>query len=148
MKRDELLARIEAAKAAQQEIADSGAEFRELQALEAEAEAAEIAVKDAAAILAAEKATGRQGHMIEVIRTRLGCIILGRPNKTLYRKFCDESESAKQEDIEALVRKSRLYPDEAEFSKILSELPGTLGELGAALGRLAGVQSAESRGKA
>lgn len=146
-KRAALQARIAAARTESQAIDAAEAERRELEALEAEAEAAERAVRDARAIVEAEKKLGRRGKAFEVVTTDLGAVILRRPDPIRYKRFVDEAKTS-QDEIEAFVRTCREYPPEAEFSKLLEELPGSLGAMSNAVGQLAGIHLAEVQGKA
>lgn len=145
-KKAELQARIAKAQAAKAQVVADGAEFREIQALEAQAEAAERAAQEEAAILEAEQRHGRQGTHIAVVGTPAGVVILKRPDRIKYRHYCDE-EKTTTESTELMVRHCVVYPGLPAFDKVMQDYPGALAQLSAAVGRLAGVQLSEIQGK-
>ena len=140
----ELQRRLDAATQRLREIEDRRATEIEKHELVARVEAAEIEARDAEEI---EKAEEKYGiDRVGVVRTRLGCVIVKRPNAVLYKRFQDR-ESAKTQDLEKLVRPCLVYPDAAAFDRILEEQPATLTRVADCVVELAGFRAKEVSGK-
>jgi len=107
-------------------------------------EAAEIEADDAEAIAQAEDDHG--AHRIAIVRTAIGCVIVKRPHPAVYKRFRDRGE-AKTADLDALVRKSLVYPDAQRFDRMIEELPATLDHAANKVVELAGFKAKEVAGK-
>lgn len=144
--REELEARLEAARAAGAQLVRAREERAEIARLEFEIEAAERAVVDEEAIAAAEEEYGPVGRAIAIVETDLGAVVLKRPHAATFQKFQDVGKM-RTRDLDALVRPCLVHPDRAGLDRILKELPATLVRLANAVSELAGARAEEVSGK-
>lgn len=141
----ELKARLAKAKAEIAEI-QKAMEPDEDAALLAEVEAAELEAANARAIAKAVEEHGPLGAKVAAIDTRLGVIVVKRPNHLHFRRFQDASEVT-TETLDRLVRPCVVYPSHERFDAMLEELPAVLTELGREVSVLAGMKAKETAGK-
>jgi hypothetical protein len=155
-KADELRARIAAARNRTSAIAAEAAADRELEDLAVEAEAAEQAARDEAAILAAERQCGdvlnREtliGKRLRIAgyRTARGIVIVKAPDPVKFRAFQDRAEPAKTEDLISLVAPCRVVPELATFDQIIDTQPGAITGLADLVAYLAGARKSAVAGK-
>lgn len=104
---------------------------------------------DASALASAEAEHGLESEgMIATVKTRLGLVILKRPNALKYRQFQDSNKKATSISIDNdLVRPCLVYPDAARWDVIINELPDTIRLCGDKVVELAGFQSNDLSGK-
>ncbi len=146
---DDRLARVRAQRAA------LAAERDALQAAQAPVEALareERALRDDAAIFAAEKQHGKQGEKIFVVKdvgsAACDVVILKRPNAVAFKGFQD-LDKAGINDVEQLVLPCVVYPSKDVFDRLHSlEAPGLLTRCARAVAYLAGMRKADEQGKA
>lgn len=135
-----------AALAAERAAAEAAAATAEALARE------ERALRDDAAIFAAEKAHGKQGEKIFVVKDvgvpACDVVILKRPNAVAFKGFQD-LDKAGIHDVEQLVLPCVVYPSKDVFDRLHSlEVPGLLTRCARAVAYLAGMRKADEQGKA
>lgn len=118
----------------------------ELEAAVAEADAAELAATDAAAIADAVRAHGSVGVKIATVPSRLGVIILKAAHSVAFRAFQD-LEKVDTFAVENLVDKCVVYPAADSWEALKLELPGVIGDCAIQIAGLAGVRQAKLAGK-
>jgi hypothetical protein len=145
-KADETTARIEELRAKRAALAEARRQ-REIARAPAEQLALEEqGLADDQAIEAAEIEHGPVGKQIMVINTDLGAIIVKRSHPNMFKRFQDKG-STRTEDLDKLVRHCLVYPQPAEFDRILKELPASLLRCADAVSFLAGVRMEDVTGK-
>lgn len=96
-----------------------------------------------------EELEGIHGELDKGLRrvdTDEGMIVVKRPNHLHYKRFVDKGKTT-TEELSKLVRPCVVYPDKAEFDRILEEAPAALVRCADAVCWLAGMRKEESEGK-
>jgi hypothetical protein len=138
--------RIREIKAQREQLADERLK-REQECAEQELlEREERALRDEAAIAAAEAQHGPVGKRLAVVQTTEGVIIVKRPNPLVFKRYQDEGNH-KSEAVDKLVRPCLVYPTKTEFDRICEEQPATLVRVGSHVVALAGFRQEEAAGK-
>lgn len=144
---EDLIARLQAAKAAK---AAADAEFTALDEAEAPVDAvalAERAAKDSAALLDARKRLGARGKAWDALDTDLGVVVVKRAHPVSFKKFQSIDGTPTLEDVEILVRPCVDYPDLAAFDRYQETQPAILTRSASLIAKLAGARKDELRGK-
>ncbi len=115
--------------------------------LDEELEKEERALRELAKIEELEDEHGPIGRKWDKVDTGEGMICLKRPHPNTYRKFVENGEKLKSQDCEQFVRPCLLYPDKAEFNRILEVEPAALIRCAGKCSDLAGMRKAELSGK-
>lgn len=94
-----------------------------------------LAEQDAHDVVEIEKLEKEHGIAnIKVVRTLLGAIVVTPPNNVLWKRIQDKPKDKdgnpdiSHEDIELLVRKCVVYPDQSRFSHMTDERVGILNQ--------------------
>lgn len=103
-------------------------------------------LKNEQALAKAECEHGPIGKKIGAVYTKLGVVIVKKPNHVHFRRFQDQSESTSKEFLQ-LVRPCVVYPDLTTFDQWLEEQPAILAACGTEACRLAGSKIKEAAGK-
>lgn len=141
---------------AAERLAQVKAERAKLAAEQAERDAAskdaddlareEMALANERALADAESKHGRiRDGKIGAIETRLGVVIVKRPEPAFYRRFMKGTDP--RADAEMLVRHCRAYPSAEAFESWMEEQPGLLDPASAVCVALAGLTAKEVQGK-
>lgn len=93
-----------------------------------------------------EATHGELDKMIKRVDTGQRMVVVKRPNHLHYKRFVDKGKTTSEELLK-LVRPCVLYPDKAEFDRILEEEPAALVRCADAVCFLAGMRKEESEGK-
>jgi hypothetical protein len=114
--------------------------------------AEERALRDETALFTAEKAHGKSGEKIGVLKgvgaKECDIVILKRPNPVAFKKF-QALEAVGQTELEQLVAPCVVYPTIDVWDRIISnEQPGLLLRAAKAVSYLAGVREKDDLGKA
>lgn len=127
------LAELRARKAAAEaRIAESS------NAPDAELARAEREAADAEAIADAVASHGPVGESVEVIYTRLGCVIVKAPTAARFNMFRDLGEGQTADDVRSFVKSCLVHPDGAGFDAIVMQQPAVVDRCGNAACELAG----------
>lgn len=103
-------------------------------------------IEDETAIAAAIEAHGAIGEKIALIRTRMGVVIVRRPDKPVWRRFSDGKETTGKEG-RGLVIPSLVHPTAARFDEIEREYPAVLEQAVTLVTDLAVARDKEATGK-
>lgn len=122
--REELEARIKAAREKRAEVERARAEHEELAELRRQAAREEMAARDAPHIAKAE--ADHSAEKIAVLETMLGAIVIKRPNHLHHKRFANKSDRVSLDDLLAYVKPCLVYPDAQRLEAMLEELPGAL----------------------
>lgn len=145
--KEELEARLEAARKKRAAIAEErDARAQERQLLE-QVESEERAAQNEEAISQAESEYGPVGSKILTFESELGVVIVKRPHPIHYKEFRDRAAEAKSEDLEKLVRRCLVHPSADGLTRILDEQPAVLEHLADRCVTLAGFRAKEVLGK-
>jgi pyruvate/2-oxoglutarate dehydrogenase complex dihydrolipoamide acyltransferase (E2) component len=140
---EKALAEVRAKRAALAEKTKArDAERAPMDALEAESRA----LADEEAIDEAERVHGRiKDGRIAAVRTRMGVVIVKRPEAIFYKRFMDGKSP--RADAEALVNHCLVHPTQEKFDALILDLPATIDVVTAACTQLAGITAQEVTGK-
>lgn len=103
-------------------------------------------VMDEPHIAAAIEEHGAVGVGIQVLRTPIGCIIIKRPKKALWRRFSDADKVTGQQTL-GLVTGCLVYPSPQRFEEITAEFPAALEQAGGMACLLAAASDKDATGK-
>lgn len=145
----ELAARLAKAQREREAMAQKRASAKEVDALRESVELEERALKEDQILEDLEAKHGPLGRKIARIQTDEGMVVVAAPGGSrapLFQRFQDEGKFTVTATGK-LVRGCLLYPDKAEFDRIVTELPGVLGPCANAIALLAGVRKEENEGK-
>lgn len=112
----------------------------------AELAKAELDLANETALVAAAVKYGPIGVKWAAHPTRLGVVLLKRPVDAKYKAF-QEDPKFDFDTLEAYVSPCVFHPEPAAFTKLYGELPGVIGDLVLAIGKLMGERSAEQAKK-
>lgn len=149
-KREELEAQVLAAEAEAEKLKAEARERAEVAALQARLEAANNAKRDAPAIAKAEEEHGPIGRGIAVVEFPLGAVIVKKPTGAAWKAFFTSTKSLSDLTLdasEALVRRCRVYPDDAALSAIFDDSPSASVKLTSEIIALNHARDAEVSGK-
>lgn len=133
---EEARARLLADKAKRDDSEVQAAKRRELEALELEARFC--------------KELGPLGLEFDLLRTRVGTIVVKRPEEVLFKKIRDSFEGSKlpsQESLAEFVLPCVQFPERATFLAWVGKFPGIYVSCGTLLAALCNAEELEIRGK-
>lgn len=144
--------KLAATRAARAKLAAEREAVISASADEAALAAEERALRDETALFAAEKAHGKTGEKIAVLRgigaKECDIAIVKRPSAVTFRKF-QALETVGESELLQLVAPCVVYPDAGVWDRIVSnEQPGLLLRAAKAVSYLAGVRASDDLGKA
>jgi len=142
----DLEAKVEAARAARDELEKKNEGRRRLERLREEAAAEERGLFEAQKLIELEAAHGPLGKAIRRVNTSEGMIVVKKPNHVLFQKYQDKG-ATDTEALQKLVRPCLVYPDKASFDRICEEAPASLLKCANAVCALAGIGREEIAGK-
>jgi hypothetical protein len=143
---DELEVRLAAARAKRDELEAKRAERDATRAKLAEVEKAEREAKEAEVLDRLECEHGPVNEKIRPVYTPGGLIVVKRAQSILVRRYMDHGK-ADSESWDKLVRPCVLYPEKAEFNRIVEDYPASLQKCADAVCWLAGWGRKDLEGK-
>jgi regulator of protease activity HflC (stomatin/prohibitin superfamily) len=146
----ELLDRIEKARAEREAAEADASKALRLERLKAEAEAEERAANLAKAMPKLVAEHGAIGRVLEVVNTTEGAIVVKRPALPTWKKFQSDvqKDDARIDELQdKLVRGAIVYPDKIEADRILGALGGIVITLFNSIARLTGLSMQGLPGK-
>lgn len=125
MSHEDLQARLAAAEARRAELAERRDKVDAERALKERVAAAEREATELEALEQLEQEHGELGHKLLRVDTPEGMIVLKKAAFVVVKRYMDKGK-ATTEAYDKLVRPSVVYPDRAEFQRLVEEYPATL----------------------